>query len=455
MKRLWTALILLVIAGAAVGVYVTKIRVPAAPQITQELVTRGDIVQATTATGTLQATRTVDIGTQISGTVLKMYADFNSIVHKGELIAELDPQLIQAKLNSDQASLEQLQITLKQHQLTLDVDQKNDARTEDLFEHNLESAQNRDTAHLQVLNDQAQIKQDRSDIEVARVHVKQDEIDLGYCKIVSPIDGVVIQRSVDAGQTVAARVSAPTLYTLATNLEELQLLAEVDEADVSRIRPGQHVSFTVESYPKREFSGTVDSVRLNATTSNSVVTYQVVITAPNPELRLLPGMTASLSVDIWRADNVLTVPNDALSFRPNRSVFEAFGQPAPPTVRLADLVQQKASGVVSAGHPVSEAGHTTIDGLFAPEPRPSADAQVWILGDDDQLRSVPVKVGLTDGTRTQVLNGDLQPGERLVTNIVLPGETGPTSNPLMPARFGRGGFGRGGFGRGGFGGRGR
>jgi HlyD family secretion protein len=454
MKKLWSLLIILALIGIAVVVYEKKIDVPADPVITQVPVTRGDIVQATTSTGTLQARRTVDIGTQVSGTVLKMYADFNSIVHKGDLIAELDPSILQAKLNSDQASLEQTQIALKQHQLTLAVDQKNLDRTTDLFEHALESEQNRDAARLQVANDQAQITQDNSAIEIARVKVKQDQIDLGYCRIFSPIDGVVVQRAVDEGQTVAARVSAPTLYTLATNLEELQLLAEVDEADVSSIRPGQKVTFTVQAYPKREFTGTVESVRLNATTSNSVVTYQVVIAAPNPDLQLRPGMTASLSVEIWRASDVLRVPSDALKFRPTRAVFEAFGQQAPATVRLVDLARARANTAataVSDATPVSEAGHDTIDGLFAPVPRPQGEAQVWVLDQNRQLRAVPVKVGLTDGTWTQVLSGDLRAGEQLVTSIVLPGAAGPTTNPLVPGRFGRGRFGGmrpGGFDRG-------
>lgn len=456
MKKLWTSLIVLAVIGTAAVVFLKRIDTPEAPQITQVPVARGDIVQTTTSTGVLQARRTVAVGTQISGTVLRMYADFNSIVHKGQLIAELDPSLIQARLNSDQASLEQLQITLQQHQLTLAVDQKNYERTNDLFEHQLESEQNKETAHLKVINDQAQLKRDASNIAVAKVRVKQDQIDLGYCRIVSPIDGVVIERNVDEGQTVAARVSAPTLYTLATNLEELQLLADVDEADVSRIRPGQEVSFTVQTYPKQQFPGTVKSVRLNATTSSSVVTYQSVISVPNPNLRLLPGMSANLSVVIWRADNVITVPNDALRFRPNRAVFEAFGQPPPATVRLADVQRTKAE---AASEPVvrevSEAGHTTIDGMFAPEPRPEADAQVWIL-DDNQLRAVPVKVGLTDGTRTQLLSGDLKPGEQLVTKIVLPNQPAQLPSTMRPGQFGRGGFdrGRGGRGRGG-GGRGR
>jgi HlyD family secretion protein len=456
MKKLWTLLLVLLAAGTAIGLYVRNSHEQTAPDVSQGVVTRADIVQSTTATGTLQATRTVQIGTQISGTVLKMYADFNSIVHKGELIAELDPSILQAQLNSDEASVEDAQIILSQDQLTLDIDQKNFKRSEDLFSHDLESAQDRDTARLQVANDQAKIKDDQSNIETATVRVKQDRIDLAYCEIYSPIDGVVIERDVDEGQTVAARISAPTFYTLATNLEELELMAQVDEADVSRIRPGQAVAFTVESYPQRMFGGKVESVRLNATTNNNVVTYDVVIAVPNPDLRLLPGMTANLSVQIWRADNVLAVPNEALKFRPTRAVFEAFGQVSPGTVRLADLAGRGTPTVVPAVRPTNITAATTIDGMFALEPPPNADAEVWFIDDQHHLRSVPVKVGLTNGVVTQVLSGDIALGERLVTKITLSGPAGgPTSgNPLMPGRFGgRGGFGGGppgGFRGGGF-----
>ena len=302
MRRLIVPLVLAVIVGVGVLVYVKVFTTPPGPEILQAAVTEGDITEAAIATGTLSALRTVDIGTEVSGTVQKLDVDFNSIVHKGEVIAELDPALFQQDLDSAEAAKDRAEIDLEEEQATLEVDQHNLERVEALRTQDIETQQDREQAELQVKEDQAVIKQDQAAVAIANANIEQSKVDLAHCTVRSPIDGVVISRNVDEGQTVTARLASPTLFVLATDLTRLQIVADVDESDVSRIRAGQTVGFTVDAYAGHRFEGKVTIVRLNATTTNNVVTYQVVADVPNPDLRLMPGMTATIGIEIWHRE---------------------------------------------------------------------------------------------------------------------------------------------------------
>jgi len=334
MRRLIAPLVLAVIVGVGVLVYVKVYTTPPGPEILQAAVTEGDITEAAIATGTLSALRTVDIGTEVSGTVQKLDVDFNSIVHKGEVIAELDPALFQQDLDSAEAAKDRAEIDLEEEQATLEVDQHNLERVEALRTQDIETQQDREQAELQVKEDQAVIKQDQAAVAIANANIEQSKVDLAHCTVKSPIDGVVISRNVDEGQTVTARLAAPTLFVLATDLTRLQIVADVDESDVSRIRAGQTVGFTVDAYAGHRFEGKVTIVRLNATTTNNVVTYQVVADVPNPDLRLMPGMTATIGIEIWNANDVLRIPSAALRYRPVDDVFATFGQPVPPEAHV-------------------------------------------------------------------------------------------------------------------------
>lgn len=436
MKRIVTPLILVALAIAGVFIYRTYFNTVVGPQIMQAEVTQGDITQAAISTGTLSALRTVDIGTQVSGTVIKLNVDFNSIVHKGEVIAKLDPAPSEQDLQSAIAARDKAKIDLQQEQDALDLDQKNLDRIESLYSRTLETETDREQAALQVKEDQAQIHQDEAAIAIADANVKQSQVDLDYCTITSPIDGVVISRNVDEGQTVASRLAAPTLYVLATDLTQLQIVADVDESDVSRIRAGQTVDFTVDAYPGRTFHGTVTIVRLNATNTNNVVTYQVVASVDNPDLRLMPGMTATLGIELWRSQAVVRVPSAALRFRPIDDVFAELGQPVPPEahVKPAPPKPLPPKNVVTSAAIITKAG-STVDQFFEPLEQATTSGMVWVI-ENRQLKAVPLKLGITDGTWTEVIGNTLQPGDDVVTNILLPSTlhkpAAPANNPLMP-----------------------
>jgi HlyD family secretion protein len=436
MKRIVLPLILVALAIAGVFIYRTYFTSVVGPQVMQAEVTEGDITQAAISTGTLSALRTVDIGTQVSGTVVKLNVDFNSIVHKGEVIAKLDPAPSEQDLQSAVAARDKAKIDLQEEQDALDLDQKNLDRIESLYSRTLETETDREQAALQVKEDQAQIRQDEAAIAIADANVKQSQVDLDYCTITSPIDGVVISRNVDEGQTVSSRLAAPTLYVLATDLTQLQIVADVDESDVSRIRAGQTVDFTVDAYPGRTFHGTVTIVRLNATNNNNVVTYQVVASVDNPDLRLMPGMTSTLGIELWRSQGVVRVPSAALRFRPIDDVFAELGQPIPAEAHLkpAPPKPQPPKNVVTNAAIITKAG-STVDQFFEPLERPTTSGTVWMI-EDRQLKPVSVKLGITDGTWTEVLDNTLQPGDQVVTNILLPATlhkpAAPANNPLMP-----------------------
>jgi len=443
MKRLVIAFVLILAAGAGAASLMGYFDKPRQPEVRFTTPTRGDIRQTVTATGTLQATRTVDVGSQISGIVKKLYVDYNSLVTKGQLIAEMDPQTIEAQVESAQASLDKAKIDLTGVQATLQSDRINQDREEQLFSHSLASEQDREAAVLQVKEDEATLKQDQAAITVAADNLKQAQVDLSYCTIRSPVDGVVVTRNADEGQTVTASVSVPSLFIIADDIRTLDLLALVDESDIGKLHPDQDVIFSVAAYPNRDFHGALDHVRLNSVNSNNVITYQAIASVHNEDLRLRPSMTASVKVQIAQANNVVRVPNTALRFRPTADLFAAFNQPVPPDIAapppttkpvppLADQKRGAAGpvpGVVPSPQPpgtvapkapatASSAG-PMIDRSFRVMPRQSSKGQVWVF-EDHKLREVPVQLGITDGTWTEVTDGSLQPGDELVTSISLP-----------------------------------
>jgi HlyD family secretion protein len=436
------------IVATGVGVMAWRARAVEAPIFAQADVTRGDIVETVTSTGELAPTRTVEIGSQVSGRVTFVGADFNSIVKKGQVLVRLDPAILRAKLDSAKAVLDEARIGLEQHQAALAFDQHNLQRTDVMVHDELETPVDHDAALLQVREDEAQITQDEKAIVVAEAQVEQAELNVEHCTITSPIDGVVIERDVDEGQAVSASVNAPKLLVLATNLTSLQLVGDVDEADVAKLYPGEEATFTVDAYPRATFRGVVRSVRLNATATNSVVTYQAVIDAPNPDLRLRPSMTAKIRVDVWRASNVVRVPEAALKFRPTRAVFEALGQTPPEGLRLGAVVGEGEADARPVTAVQKVAGSALVDRMFRPESPLETTGQVYVRDRQGHLNRVSLKLGISDGTWTAVEGGDLAVGTSVVTAVLLPNQPSTAgaagNNPLMPRPFGRyrPGFGR-------------
>ncbi len=425
MKRIIIRGLVVVAVFALIGgVYVSLQPPPPKPKVFQAAVTRGDVIQSAIATGPVGSVRTVEVGSQVTGIVTKLYVDFNSIVHKDEILADIDPTLAKAAVGSAQAALDRAQISLAQDNVVLKNDQVNLRRMEDLLQHQIETPQDKELAALTVAQDQAQIKEDDSAISIAKTTLAQAVTNLGYCTIRSPVDGVVVTRNVDEGQTVQASIVAPTLYLLATNLTTLQVEGDVDELDVGRVRVGQQVDITVDAYPTTTFIGHVAQVRLNTVTINNVVTYQVMITAPNPDYKLRPGMTATNKIEIWRADNALRVPNTAVRFHPTPEMFTAYNQPVPAIISTPPPPPSMAPkpilpAVIDRQASTKDRTVSTIDALQEPPPRPDDKTDLWVMTNAG-LVDVPVHLGITDGTWSEVLSGDLRPDEQLITSIALP-----------------------------------
>jgi HlyD family secretion protein len=332
MKKLIATVVVLGVVAVGAGAYYRSRQAPE-PKVTTMPVTRGDVVDAVAATGTLQAVETVDVGTQVSGTVQELYADFNSIVHKGQVIARLDPSLIQTQIEQQEANVARSEADLERLRVGLaDAKQKYD-RAKAMFDKNLIPRTDLETAEVNVKSADAQIKSAEASLVQAKASLNNQKVNLDHTVITAPIDGIVISRNVDQGQTVAASMNAPTLYILAADLTKMQVLANIDEADVGRMRPGQTVTFRVDAFPTDTFHGEVQQVRLQPAVVQNVVTYSTVIAVPNTDLKLKPGMTANVNIEVARRSNVLRVPAAALRFRPTEEMFQVLNQEMPPEAR--------------------------------------------------------------------------------------------------------------------------
>ena len=332
MKKLILIVIVLALVGVGAGAYYMN-RPAKEPDVRTAQVTRGDIVDAVAATGTLEAVTTVQVGTQVGGIIQELYADFNSIVKKGQVIARLDPTLLQTNIEQQRANVTRSEADLDRLKVALaDAQQKLD-RSKALFAKSLLPQSDLDTAQVNVQSAQAQIKSAEAALVQAKSQLNSAEVNLAHTVITAPIDGIVISRAVELGQTVNAGMSAPTLYVLAADLTKMQVNANIDEADVGRMRPGQAVTFRVDAFPNDTFTGSVEQVRLQPTTVQNVVTYQTVIAVPNQQLKLKPGMTANVNIEVSRKTNVLRIPSAATRFRPTADVFAALNQEMPPEAR--------------------------------------------------------------------------------------------------------------------------
>ena len=343
MKRAIIVLLVIAALGGGAAYYYLMQSAPVIAVNTSPI-TRGDIVDTVGSTGTLQAVTTVQVGSQVSGNIMELGADFNSIVKKGQIVARLDPSLFQAQLEQTKANLNQARANLARAQSDLertkvqllDTQQKY-ARAKELNARSLVPQSDLDSAKIAVdsaqasLNSQqATVKQTEAAVVQSEASVNQNQVNLDHTIITAPIDGIVTQRSVDVGQTVAASMQAPTLFVIAADLTKMQVSANIDESDIGRIRPGQKVTFRVDAYPTKQFEGVVTQIRLQPVVQSNVTTYGTIISVPNPNLELKPGMTANLKVEIAHKSDVLRIANAAIRFRPTQELFAALNQPAPP-----------------------------------------------------------------------------------------------------------------------------
>ena len=328
MKKTILTLIVLAAVGGGTAAYYMRKGTPE-PTVTTMPLTRGDIADTVQATGTLSAVRTVNVGTQVSGVVQSLYVDFNDIVKAGQVIARLDPSIIETQIQQREASVTRAQADLERLRVGLADARRKHEQAKAMWDKQLIPRDQLDTAELNVKTLESQIKSSEAGLVQANADLNAQRVNLGHTVIRAPIDGIIIQRSVDQGQTVASSMNAPTLYIIAADLTKMQVLANIDEAEVGKMRPNQPVTFRVDAYPTDVFNGTVSQVRLQPTTVQNVVTYSTVIDVPNPNYKLKPGMTANVTIEIARRSNVLRAPAAALRFRPTADMFAALKQPVP------------------------------------------------------------------------------------------------------------------------------
>lgn len=358
-SKVWIAVVVIVIVAIAFWLLSGK-KDKATLQFDTAKVETGTITKSITATGTIEPVTSVTVGTQVSGIVSKLYVDYNSVVKKGQVIAELDKTNLISELNTAKANLASAESTMR-------YEQANFNRYKTLYKKGLVSADDYDNALLNY-------NKAKESVASSREMVAKAQTNLGYATITSPIDGVVLSKSVEEGQTVAASFNTPELFTIAKDLTNMQVVADVDEADIGDVKAGERVTFTVDTYPDDTFQGTVTQVRQEATTTNNVVTYEVVISAPNADLKLKPGLTANVTIFTLEKTGVTNVLSKALRFTPTKE-----------TVNGAKIIDCKGKN------------------------------KVWTK-EGNVFRAHAVTLGITDGTRTEILSG-VGKGTVVVTNV--------------------------------------
>jgi HlyD family secretion protein len=397
-----------IILGIVVVAIAATIIVKASKSANKELVIRTHVVteytveNTVTATGTIEPVETVEVGTQVSGKVEKIYVDFNDVVKKGQLMAELDKQTLNQSLSRAKASLTSAESQLNYAKLTYE-------RTKQLYEANAATL----AAYQEAQNTYTQAQMNKRN---AQASYDQAMVDLGYAEIYSPIDGIVLDRAVEVGQTVAASFSTPTLFTLANDLTKMQVEADVDEADIGQVKVGQRVSFTVDAYMEDVFDGTVNQIRMKPTTTSNVVTYTVIIDAPNPDQKLFPGMTASVTI-VTEEQKGLAAPAEAFNFTPDEQVLKAIRKPDKP-----EGMPEPPQGEMPKMDETQTRNHN----------------MVWVKKGDN-IMPRPVKVGMSDGAY-KIIEQGVQAGDSVVLSaqfVVKEKAVKKGDNPFMPGPPGR------------------
>jgi HlyD family secretion protein len=446
-------------------------------------VERGSVVVQVQMTGSLAAVTTVAVGTQVSGTVSELYADYNSEVKKDQILAKLDPALFQTQLDQADASVKTCEevlnndvasvATAKANIESAKVNVINSTRKykimKELYDEGLETRDDMDSAQAtldsavaalsaaqsQLEAAQAALKADKARLDQAQANLKNAQVNLDHCIITSPISGTVISRAVDRGQTVAASFATPTMFTIGEDLTKMQVITNTDEADVGKLKPNMEALFTVDAYTGEWFHGIISQVRLASTTVNNVVTYNAVINVFNPDLRLKPGMTANVKIVIEKVDNVLKLANAALRFKPelsdagmaeafrrageerfyasyrnqgnlNQATTQTSSQPARTGGMAMGFAGGNRGGAVSAvnsGGQSSNANAGSNRGRRAP---------IWIMGEDKLVRPVVVKLGLTDGVQTEIVEGNLKEGDKIILSTEVNANRSTSSTTRAP-----------------------
>jgi HlyD family secretion protein len=485
---------------AAVVVFATRGKRTSGPQYFTAMADNGSLRNVVNATGVIQTVVTVQVGSQVSGQLEELYADFNSVVKRGQLLAKLDARNFQAQVENAEASVAGSRARVR----SAEADQKTQAanllsakanleaarvakdntatlfqRTSDLNKSgvvsrneydnnkaNADSAQAKyEQAQAAVAQVEAQSTSSAAQLEQARAQLQQTQADLEraklnleYCKIFSPVDGVVISRNVDVGQTIAASLQSPTLFTIANDLARMQVNANIDEADIGNISEDVDVRFTVDAYPNESFKGRISEIRLNPQTVQNVVTYSVILGFENPDLKLKPGMTANITITVDQRNNVLKVPNAALRYTPagfRREDFRFNGAPAGPSESETEEPPRAARNGIPPQQlaPGQKWDPSKKIKFAAPHRVVQRPGTVFVLDAERKPIAKKVLLGITDGSATEIISGEIHPGDVVVIGDSSESaqSTGPQGGPPFFPGFGggRGGFGGGGGGRGG------
>ena len=386
-----------------------------ADQYTFAQITRGNVSQTITATGTLQAVTTVDIGTQVSGKITKLYVDFNDHVRKGQLLAVIDTTNLITQVHDGRSSLEKAKANYHQAQVT---DEKNKV----LYQKNYIS-------ELDYLTSQTNVEGALADMKAAQSALDRAITNLGYAYIYAPISGIIQNRAVEAGQTVAASLSAPTLFTIAEDLDKMEILASIDESDVGQILLGQKVDFSVQAYPDKKFWGTVVQKRINSAIVSNVVNYTVVVNADNKDHFLLPGMTATMDFYIQERDSVLIAPNATLRFTPTDD-------------QLAEYTKETAKQNGGKTDTLKKGMGNRSGGKASK----SQFGRLWYIDQNGKLQMSPIVLGITDGKNTEIVRGrNIKEGMNVISGILdnSTTTTAPKTNSLIPGGQPQGGMRRG------------
>lgn len=413
---LWAAIAVILVAGLWFGRGLWKSEPE--PEYTTTPVERGEVVAKVTATGTLSALVTVQVGSQVSGRIQELRADFNSQVTKGQLIAKIDPRLFLAEVEQQRANVMAAEANLTRARVQAQDARRQAKRADELAPRGLISQSERDTAQATAEAAEASVVSSQAAVAQTRAALNRAQVNLNYTDIVSPTDGVVISRSVDVGQTVAASLQAPVLFTIAQDLSQMQVNTSVAESDVGKLKGGMKASFTVDAYPGERFRGEVRQVRDAATTTQNVVTYDAVLDVKNEELKLKPGMTANVTFVYARSEDVLKVPNAALRFRmPGQDKKGNGGQ------KKAEEQKAAPQGQAQGQRPAQAEGAGGGNGEGRGERRrrqrgddSSGPRTVYALREGKAV-PVEIKTGISDGSYTEVVEGALQEGDELITDM--------------------------------------
>ncbi|MGE0680299.1 MAG: efflux RND transporter periplasmic adaptor subunit [Candidatus Binatia bacterium] len=397
---------LLVLAGAVGAVYGVWRYVRADEALVSyrtAVIERGSLSRLVTATGTVNPVSTVQVGSQVSGTIKEIFVDFNSPVEHGQRVAQIDPRPFAFKVKQAEANLATARAQVVKDQADLDFKRQVLKRTRELFERNLIATQDVEAAERDYNQLQAQLQLDQARVAQESAALEEVRVNLGYTDIVSPVDGIVVSRNVDVGQTVASSFQTPVLFLIARDLTKMQVNASVNESDIGEVAEQQRAFFMVDAYPERKFRGVVTQVRNSPQTVQNVVTYDVVVSVDNAEMLLKPGMTANISIISVHRENVLKVPLAALRFRP-------------PTKKDPEYNADSQHGQLAARS--AENGR-------------NEQHRVWVQAEEQQLRPVPVQVGINDEQFAELLDGELAEGSRVVTALVM-GPKGEESRTTLP-----------------------